>query len=83
MMYTLEPHGHGIAADIFTLELAKARLRASRAKLALERAEEMLHEDCGVGINIALCCRIRSARRRVTEAKERLTKIDPPSAAFS
>jgi hypothetical protein len=82
MMYTLEPHGHGMAADIFTLELAKARQFASRAKLALERAEEMLNEDCGVGINIALCSRIRSARRRVIEARERLTRIDPPSATY-
>lgn len=37
----------------------------------------MLDGDCGVGINLALCSRIRSAQRRVTEARERLTKIDP------
>ncbi|WP_342210981.1 hypothetical protein [Mesorhizobium delmotii] len=56
-------------------ELAKARLRINRAELVLERAEEMLDEDCGVGINIALCSRIRSAQRRVVEARARLTKI--------
>ncbi|SDA92376.1 hypothetical protein SAMN02927914_04707 [Mesorhizobium qingshengii] len=76
MMYTLEPPGRGIAADILTLELAKARQRVSRAELALERATEMLDEGCGVGINLALCSRIRFAQRRVIEARERLTKID-------
>ena len=79
MMYTLEPHGHGMVADIFTLEVAKARQRANRAKRALERAEGLLDENCGVGINIALCSRIRSARRRVIEARERLRNIDPTS----
>ena len=64
--------------EIFNMELAKARQRVNRAELALERAEEMLDEDCGVGINIALCSRIRTAQRRVIEARERLTKIDPP-----
>ncbi|PBB28043.1 hypothetical protein CK228_13475 [Mesorhizobium sp. WSM4312] len=64
--------------ELFNMELAKARQRVNRAELALERAEEMLDEDCGVGINIALCSRIRTARRRLIEARERLTKIDPP-----
>ena len=82
MMYALEPHNRGMAADIFVLELASARQHAGLAKRALERAEEMLEEDCGAGINIALCDRIRAGRRRVIEARERLTKIDPPSAAY-
>ncbi len=76
MMNTLEPHGRGTAADLLIFELAKARLRINRAELVLERAEGMLDEDCGVGINIALCSRIRSARRRVIEARSRLTKIN-------
>jgi len=62
--------------ELFDMELAKARQRVNRAELALERAVEMLDEDCGVGINIALCSRIRSAQRRVIEAKQRLMKID-------
>ena len=79
MIYTLEPHGRGIAADILTLELAEARQRVNQAKLALESAEEMLDENCGVAVNLALCSTIRSAQRRVLEARKRLTKIDPAS----
>ncbi|TPL56936.1 hypothetical protein FJ942_13025 [Mesorhizobium sp. B2-4-2] len=63
--------------ELLELELARARQRIGRAELALKRAEEMLDGDCGVGINLALCSRIRSAQRRVSEARERLTKIDP------
>ncbi|TSE04803.1 hypothetical protein C1D09_023450 [Mesorhizobium intechi] len=64
--------------ELFDIELTKARQRVNRMELALERAEEMLDEDCGVGINIALCSRIRTAQRRLIEARERLTRIDPP-----
>ena len=63
--------------DLMNLELARARQSVGRAKLDLERAENLLDEDCGVALNLALCCRIRSAQRRVIEAKKRLTKIDP------
>ncbi|TPI98014.1 hypothetical protein FJ428_25180 [Mesorhizobium sp. B2-8-1] len=63
--------------ELLDMELAQARQRIGRAELALKRAEEMLDRDCGVGINLALCSRIRSAQQRVTEARERLTKIDP------
>ncbi|MBA1144603.1 hypothetical protein [Mesorhizobium neociceri] len=63
--------------DLRNLELARARQRVGRAKLDLERAENLLDEDCGVAMNLALCCRIRSAQRRVVEARLRLTKIDP------
>ena len=63
--------------DLMNLELAAARQRVGRAKLDLERAENMLDEDCGVAMNLALCCRIRSAQRRVVEAKQRLKKIEP------
>ncbi|MES0003048.1 hypothetical protein NKJ90_30440 [Mesorhizobium sp. M0051] len=58
------------------MELARARQRLNREELALENANEMLDENCGVGINIALCNRIRAAQRRVVEARSRLTKID-------
>ncbi|BAB50099.1 hypothetical protein [Mesorhizobium japonicum] len=78
MMYTLEHNGRGAMADLMILELAKAR---QRAEVTLRRAKEMLDEDCGVGINIALCGRIRAAQRRVIEARERLTKIDPRAAS--
>ena len=63
--------------DLMNLELARARQRVGRAKQDLERAENLLDEDCGAAMNLALCCRIRSAQRRVVEAKQRLKKIDP------
>ena len=63
--------------DLMNLELARARQSVGRAKLDLERAENLLDEDCGVAVNLALCCRIRSAQRRVAEAKKRLKKIEP------
>ncbi|WP_246676930.1 hypothetical protein [Mesorhizobium sp. B2-4-15] len=62
------------------LELARARQRVKRAELALSRAKELMDEDCGVGINIALCSRIRSAQQYVAQARARLTKIKPPAA---
>ncbi|RUW49589.1 MULTISPECIES: hypothetical protein [unclassified Mesorhizobium] len=65
--------------ELLTLELARARQRLNRAELALERANAMLDEDCGVGINLRLCDRIRSAQQRVGEAKARLVKLDPVS----
>jgi hypothetical protein len=64
--------------ELLNLELARARQRLNRAELALERANEMLEDGYGVGINIALCARIRSAQRRVIEAKSRLTKMGSP-----
>jgi len=63
--------------DMLELELASARQRVKRAELSLKRANEMLDEDCGVGINLALCDRIRSEQRRVAEARRRLMKIVP------
>ena len=80
MMYNPEHSGRGAMADLMILELAKARQRVKRAEVTLRRAKEMLDEDCGVGINLALCGRIRAAQRRVIEARERLTKIDPPAS---
>ncbi|MER8831714.1 hypothetical protein [Mesorhizobium sp. M0909] len=68
-MDTMEPHGHGIAADILTSEVAIAGQRIHRTELALQRTEEMLAK------NLALRSRIRAA----VEAADRLVKIDPPS----
>ncbi|MBZ9743544.1 MULTISPECIES: hypothetical protein [unclassified Mesorhizobium] len=65
--------------ELLTLELATARQRLNRAELALERANAMLDEDCGVGINLRLCDRIRTAQQRVGEARARLVKLDPAS----
>ncbi|MER8376192.1 hypothetical protein [Mesorhizobium sp. M1406] len=62
--------------ELLDMELARARQRLNREELDLENANEMLDEDCGVGINIALCNRIRAAQRRVVEARSRLTKIN-------
>jgi hypothetical protein len=77
MIYTLEPHGRGMAADILTLELAEARQRVKRAEKSLKRANELLDEDGGVALNLALCGRIRAEQRRVIDARERLVKINP------
>jgi len=79
MIYPLEHNARsaGAMADRMILELAEARQRVKRTELALKRAKEMLDEDCGVGIKIALCSRISFAQRCVTEAKEHITKIEP------
>ncbi|ESY10091.1 hypothetical protein X748_12900 [Mesorhizobium sp. LNJC386A00] len=60
-------------------ELA-GNLSGNRPGRSRKRAENLLHEDCGVAMNLALCCRIRSAQRRVVETRQRLTKIDPSRA---
>ncbi|MER9432367.1 hypothetical protein [Mesorhizobium sp. M0408] len=65
--------------ELLDMELARARQRLNRAERSLEHANEMLDEDCGVGINLALCSTIRAAQRRVAEARSRLAKIDPGS----
>lgn len=57
------------------LELATARQRVKRAENSLKCAKEMLHQDCGVGINLTLCGRIRSEQRRVVEARKRLLTL--------
>ncbi|ESZ07912.1 hypothetical protein X737_34040 [Mesorhizobium sp. L48C026A00] len=72
-------NGFGIM-ELLDMELARARQRLNRAERSLERANEMLDDDCGVGINIALCSRIRAAQQRVIEARSRLMKIDPTRA---
>ena len=62
--------------ELLALELALARRqRVNRAELTLECAKEMMDQDGGVGVNIALCSRIRYAQRQVSEAKERLRNI--------
>ncbi|RWI29838.1 MAG: hypothetical protein EOQ92_04275 [Mesorhizobium sp.] len=65
--------------EIDRLELAKARLRVKRAENSLKRANELLDQDGGVALNLALCGRIRAEQRRVIDARERLMKIDPNS----
>lgn len=66
--------------EILNMELDKARQRVHRAQLALEVAEGMLEGECGLAINVALCCRIRAAQRCVAEAKERVTRIHRANA---
>ncbi|MBZ9864017.1 hypothetical protein LB515_01385 [Mesorhizobium sp. CA15] len=67
--------------DVLNLELARARLRVKRAETSLNHAKEMLDEECGVGINLALCDRIRSEKKRVAEARKRLMKIASTASA--
>lgn len=61
--------------DVLNLELARARQSVKRAEKSLDHAKEMLDEEYGVGINLALCGRIRSEQRRVADARKRLRKI--------
>ncbi|OBQ67288.1 hypothetical protein [Mesorhizobium erdmanii] len=63
--------------DHLEMELARARQRVKRAELFLTRANEMLDEERGVGISLALCCRIRSQQKQLAEARSRLRQIDP------
>ncbi|AZO12671.1 MULTISPECIES: hypothetical protein [unclassified Mesorhizobium] len=64
-------------AEIISFELAQARQRLKRAERALNRANELLDDGCGgVGLNLALCCRIRSEQARVIDARTRLGKIN-------
>ncbi|WP_245457988.1 MULTISPECIES: hypothetical protein [unclassified Mesorhizobium] len=65
--------------DIFSFELANARLRVKRAERSLKQAK--LADDGCVAVNLALCDRIRSEQRRVSEARQRMTKIDANSPA--
>lgn len=74
MTNTMEPHGHGMVADILALEVANARQRINRTELAIQRTEEMLAE------NIALRSRIQTAQRRLVETAERLVKISSATA---
>ena len=67
--------------DVLNLELARARLRVKRAEISLNHAKEMLDEECGVGINLALCSRIRSEKKQVAEARKRLMKIASTASA--
>jgi hypothetical protein len=63
--------GARMAADFLTMRLADAQRRIKQTELALVRSEEMVAE------NLALCGRIRSARRRVVGTGGRLATIDP------
>lgn len=67
--------------DVQSLELARARQRVKRAEISLNHAKEMLDKEGGVGINLALCDRLRLEQRRVAEARKQLTKIAPATSA--
>ena len=67
--------------ELHALELALARQRVNSAELTLECAKEMMDQGGGVGVNIALCSRIRFAQRQLIEAKERLRNIGSQSHA--
>lgn len=63
--------------EVFSIEAADARLRVKRAEISLRRANELLANEYGVALNLALCGRVRAEKRRVVEARQRLAKIDP------
>ncbi|MBZ9777053.1 hypothetical protein [Mesorhizobium sp. CO1-1-8] len=63
--------------EIHSIEAANARLRIRRAENSLKRANDLLDEEGGVALNLALCGRIRAAQRRLIEARARLMTIDP------
>ena len=63
--------------EIHTFEAANARLRVKRAENSLKRANDLLDEEGGVALNLALCGRIRAEQRRLVAAKERLMTIEP------
>ncbi|RWC56736.1 hypothetical protein [Mesorhizobium sp.] len=63
--------------EIHSIEAAKARLRIRRAEHSLKCANELLDEEGGIALNLALCDRIRIAQRRLLEARARLITIDP------
>jgi hypothetical protein len=71
------PKDSGEMTEIHSIETANARLRIKRAENSLKRANDLLDEDAGVALNLALCGRIRAAQRRLIEARARLTTIDP------
>ncbi|MGX5846745.1 hypothetical protein ACWGTO_06655 [Mesorhizobium sp. PL10] len=64
-----------MAADLQTMRLVDAQQRIKQTELALLRSEQMVAE------NLALCSRIRSARRRVMKPGGRLATIDPNNPA--
>lgn len=64
--------------EIFSFELAKARQRVKRTERSLDRANGQLDDDCGVGLSLALCARIRADQARVIDARERFRKVAPP-----
>jgi hypothetical protein len=66
-----------MAADFLTMQLADAQRRIKQTEFALVRSEEMVAE------NLALCGRIRSARRRVMKPGGRLATIDPTLKEFA
>lgn len=64
--------------EIVDFELGSARLRLKRAEKTLTRAKEEMDRENGAAVNLAVCCRIRAAQQRVTDARERQSHIRPP-----
>jgi hypothetical protein len=67
----------GQMIEIHSIETANARLRIRRAENSLKRANDLLDEEGGVALNLALCGRIRAAQSRLVAARARLTAIEP------
>ena len=68
-------------AEIFSFEIAKARQRVRHAERSLNRANELLDANCGVGLGVALCNRIRTEQTRVIDARARFGKINSAPTA--
>lgn len=61
--------------ELLNLEIASVRQRAKRAEVSLKQAENLLNENHGIAISLALCSRIRAGQARAKAAKRRLAKI--------
>ncbi|MBZ9661180.1 hypothetical protein LB523_19225 [Mesorhizobium sp. ESP-6-4] len=70
-----------MTVELVVLEMAAARQHAKRADQSLKQATAMLHDNHGIAVSIALCCRIRNGQARAKAAKRRLLKIAPPATA--
>ena len=67
-------------AKLIRFERAKAHERLRQAELVLKQARELLNANSGsrgLGINIAVVNKVRSAEKRVAEARAALKKVDP------
>ena len=67
-------------SNLVSFDLAKARDAVRKAKLALREAESHYDEHCGVGANLPLISRVRTAERRLEQARAALRKLDPGAA---
>lgn len=60
-----------------SFDLDKAREKVRKARRALKAAEQYYDEHCGVGSNVSLIDKVRSAERRLEEARAALHRLDP------